>query len=139
MPKVNKHLEIIRQNHNTLEYLSQKNPDHIQWCIIIIYYMAFHYIQAYLAKKYNDHPDAHALLKPIISKDPNLKPIYYKYCDLENDSRQARYYGKKFNISTMRCECLVWFSDIQELIIRLLRLSNQYKYNLHNLFQMPIS
>ncbi len=139
MPKMNDHLEIISKNYCTLEYLTKENPHHIQWCITIIFYMALHYLHAYFAEKSNIHPDSHARLQQEVRTDSNLKSIYKKYRHLEDDSRQARYLGKKFEIYNMRSECLVWFRDIQASILKLLNLSKRQEYNLHNLFQNPTS
>lgn len=134
MPNLDTHIDVLKSNYDTLKYLSNNNPHSLGWCITIIHYMALHYIQGYLAQKYNEHPDSHIILREKIKNDSNLKPIVYKYLDLENDSRAARYRGKKFNVYNMRSENLVWFRDIQDHILKLLKLPDHEKYNLHTLF-----
>lgn len=63
MPYKDKHLEIIKTNYNALVHLSNPDPSsYTDWCVTIIFYMALHYIQAYLAEAANEHPDSHALL-----------------------------------------------------------------------------
>ena len=128
-----KHLEIVNDNFEALCHLSSPDPsDHTNWSTTIIFYMALHYIHAYLSKK-DDHPSNHDPLKQKINSLPELKPLYKKYRDLQIDSESARYFGKKLSTYQMRNETLKWFNDIQNKVCELLNISNN-KYDLYNLF-----
>jgi hypothetical protein len=97
--------------------------------------MALHYIHAHLATQ-NEHPSAHIQLKPIISKDQNLKSLYGKYRSLEDDSREARYIGKKFTVYEIRNGTLKWFRDIQSKILQLLKLNDEKPIDLYPHFPL---
>jgi len=133
MPGKKKHLNIINDNFETLCHLSSPDPsDHTNWSTTIIFYMALHYIHAYLSKK-NEHPTSHKVLEKI-QFYPKLKPLYQKYPHLKHDSEDARYRGKKLSVYRMRSGVLIWFRDIQDEICSLLNISQGNKYNIHDLF-----
>ena len=97
--------------------------------------MALHYVHAYLSTK-NDHPSSHDSLEQRINQYPELKPIYTKYRNLQDDSRSARYLGDNFTVYQMRDETLKWFSSIQNKVNGLLKPSKTKKYDLYNLFPL---
>ncbi len=137
MPQVDKHLDIIESNHKALAHLVEPDPSqYTDWCVTIIFYMALHYIHAYLAKTSNEHPDSHASLQPLIRNDPQIKPLYLKYRHLEDDSRKARYDGEMLTIPQLRNESLRWFKDIQSSVFRLLKLTNRQEFDLYSLFPL---
>ncbi len=137
MAQTDKHLKIVENNYEALSHLAYPDPSkYTDWCVTIVFYMALHYIHAYLAKKSNEHPDSHASLQPLIKNDPNIKPLYSKYRHLEDDSRKARYDGEIFTIKQMRDESLKWFSDIQNNILTLLNLTSRQQFDLYKLFPM---
>jgi len=129
------HLHIVEHNHHALVHLAQPHPaDYTDWCTVIIYYMALHYIHAYLAKRLDVHPSSHVTLQPLIQRTPSLKPLYMKYRHLEDDSRDARYYGKKFTLAEMGNGSLKWFHDIQGRIFHLLKMKDKKEHDLYPLF-----
>ncbi|MEE4355773.1 MAG: hypothetical protein V2I97_04840 [Desulfococcaceae bacterium] len=137
MPTKDKHLDIIDRNYKTLIHLSNPEPsDYTEWCIIIIYYMAFHYIQAYLDVNINEHPSSHAVLQNKIKDINQLKPLYGKYRQLEDDSRKARYEGHDFTIYSIRSDNLKNFQEIQNMIFTLLNIQDRQKYDLYKLFPL---
>ena len=137
MPQTDKHFDIIEDNHSALAHLANPEPSkYTNWCVTIIFYMALHYIHAYLAKISNQHPDSHAALQPLIQKDSKLSPLYTKYRHLEDDSRKARYDGEKFTIPQMRNESIKWFKDIQSSIFSLLKIKNRQELDLYSLFPL---
>ena len=137
MPQADKHFDIIEDNHSALAHLVDPDPSkYTNWCVTIIFYMALHYIHAYLAKISNEHPDSHVALQPLIQNDLKLRPLYTKYRHLEDDSRKARYDGEKFTIPQMRNESIKWFKDIQSSIFNLLKIKNRQELDLYSLFPL---
>ena len=97
MPNSIKHLSIIEQNYKTLVHLTQSVPsNYSDWCVTIIFYMALHYVHAFLSEELAEHPNDHQSLQSIIVSNTQLKAIYQKYRNLQDDSREARYNGEKF-------------------------------------------
>ena len=135
MPNKNKHLQIVAQNYKVLSHLSKPNPsDYTDWCVTIVYYMALHFVHAYLAEKKDQHITIHSVLQKTIKDDPNLKSIYSDYRHLQDDSQDARYSGLKLSIYNMRNINLKSFKKIQNKIIRLLKISDANKHDLYPLF-----
>ncbi len=135
MPNSNKHLQIINHNYNALSHLSNPNPsNYTDWCITIIFYMALHFVQAYLADKKNEHITNHSTLQQKIREDQNLRSTYNTYRHLQDDSVNARYNGDKLSIYEMRNSTLKYFKTIQNKIISLLNVSDTNKYDLYPLF-----
>lgn len=131
------HIKIVAQNYQALSHLASPTPaNYTEWCTTVIYYMSLHYIHAYLAGKYNDHPSSHSDLQPKINSNSNLKSLYTKYRDLEDDSRKARYDGEKLSIYEMRNSVLKWFIDIQNKICNLLSIPAERKHDLYHLFPL---
>ena len=128
------HLNIINHNFSALNYLSKQLERYTDWCITIIFYMALHYIHAYLSQQ-NEHPTSHSNLDQLIAKNPKIKKIRNKYRHLYDDSRQARYYGNKLSIYEMRNSSLKYFNEIQQIICELLKHKPQHS-NLYDLFPL---
>lgn len=136
MPSKEDHFSIIEHNHDVLKHLTQPVcSNYTDWCVTIIFYMALHFIHAYLAKDDN-HPSSHADLQNIIPKDLNLKPLYHKYKHLADDSRKARYDGTMLTVYEMRSQHLSWFKDIQTHVHTLVRTDSSNKYDLYPLFPL---
>jgi len=134
MPNKTDHLNIVRQDYSALKWLSQSVGQYTDWCTTIIFYMALHYIHAYLAQK-NEHPNSHYEIDTLIAKNTKIKKIRNKYRHLYDDSRQARYLGTKLSIYDMRSSILKYFNEIQQLICKLLKHHPQHS-NLYNLFPL---
>jgi len=135
VPRKEKHIDIINDNFKALSHLSFPDPsDHTNWSTTIIFYMALHYIHAYLSKK-NEHPTSHTVLEKI-NLYPKLKPLYSKYPHLKDDSEGARYRGEKLSVYDMRRSVLKYFSDIQDEICSILNIPNGNKHNSYDLFPL---
>jgi len=138
MPSKEEHLVIIDHNFKALALLSHplcsKYSEYTDWSETMIFYMALHYIHAYLAINKNMHPGDHFELQRIIGIINNLKPIYSKYRSLQDDSRKARYDGIKFSVYEMRNNYLIYFKDVQNLICNLLDIETSKRYDLYPMF-----
>ncbi|WP_080805352.1 hypothetical protein [Desulfamplus magnetovallimortis] len=135
MPDKEAHFEIIDKNYKALMHLSSPDPsEHIEWSVIIIYYMALHYIQAYFDATCEEHYSNHMSLQNRMREVPQLRSIYGRYRQLEDDSRKARYDGETFNIYTLRNETLKSFQKIQDLVLSWLENTDRNSYNLYKLF-----
>lgn len=135
MPDTNEHLQIVNQNYAALSHLSKPDPSvYTDWCVTIIFYMALHLVQAYLADKKNEHTTNHPTLQKNISEDQNLKSMYGNYRHLQDDSANARYDGQKLPIYRMRSSTLQYFKIIQDKIFSLLNIAGATKHDLYLLF-----
>jgi len=134
MPTKTKHLSIVNSNFSALQSLVKDNPnDHSSWLVIIVFYMALHYLQAFFDHKFNEDVEYHPQIQDKIARTPELKPIYDKYKKLRDDSEAARYKGKSFDIPYMRTTTLKHFMEIQKHICEKIN-ENSVVNNIHNLF-----
>lgn len=134
MADKDEYLQIIEQNYETLTHLTKPNPgDYTEWCVTIIYYMALHYIHAYLAQKRKRHPASHANLTPEM-QDPPLKNLYKTYRNLEDDSRDARYNGTKFSVDQIKNGSIRWFNAIQTSVSDWLKIPLSKQHDISILF-----
>lgn len=137
MPTKEDHLRIVNQNFQTLGHLSRPNPsEYTDWCITIIFYMALHFIQAYLAEKKDEHPGVHGQTIDKILESPDIRPLYHKYRHLKDDSEDARYQGIKLTVYGMRLESLKWYKSIQDEISKLISLPDENEHDLYPLFPL---
>ena len=135
MSNKEQHFNLVDHNYEALRHLSSPNASsYIDWCTTIIFYMALHYIHAYLADKENDHPSNHTNLDSIISENARLRPIYHKYRHLKDDSEDARYEGKILSIYHLRQSVLKYYSEIENKVLQLLNLKTRPQYDLYLLF-----
>jgi len=70
--------------------LSLDNQTRIDWALVILFYAAVHYVEAYLAVS-NQHLRSHAARDNVIGRDGYLKRIYMEYQDLKFYGFSARY------------------------------------------------
>lgn len=137
MSEKEQHFDIIDHNYEALSHLTSPNASsYLDWCATIIFYMALHYIHAYLADKENMHPTSHPNLGNIISDNKNLRPIYDKYRHLKDDSEDARYLGTILTIYELRQTALKFYTDIEKKILQLLNIKNRPRHDLYNMFPL---
>lgn len=92
MPNRDDHL--AQAVHNRAFYDSINRELYTDWAIIVIFYAALHYIDAFLATvPYPPiHPGRHDVRDNSVRDLAQLRPIYSEYRTLKDQSRTARYY-----------------------------------------------
>jgi hypothetical protein len=76
--------------HNE-DFVKEIDNPFFDWKICGMFYVAVHYVDAYLAKVFSFHPSSHAVRTGAVQRDAKLKPIFDDYRELLNESRTARY------------------------------------------------
>ncbi len=66
------------------------NQSKIDWALIMLFYAAMHYVEAYLAKS-GVHLRIHTTRDNAISRDSSLRKIFKEYSDLKFYGYNARY------------------------------------------------
>lgn len=90
MPALKKHIQQAEKNEEFFSSFNLKNTRFLDWAITALFYSALHYVDAYLATK-SQHPFNHRDRGQWLTKEQNLKYIYYDYEELKNRSEDARY------------------------------------------------
>lgn len=70
----------------------------IDWALVILFYAAMHYIEAYLATL-GQHLRSHTTRDNFVGRDVQLRRIYSEYQDLKYFGYNARYEMQKFTAS----------------------------------------
>jgi len=89
-----------KAEHNEFLISTLDNP-FWDWAIIVTFYAALHYVEAYLGTK-GIHAPTHPVRDSHIQRDSTLKTIYVDYRELENESRDARYDAIEFKQEDVR-------------------------------------
>jgi hypothetical protein len=84
------------------------------WVVTALFYAALHYVDAYLAKRWNQHPPKHRTRDSTIGKEVELRKIYNEYALLKNDSINARYLSYSFGADEVRKTVLPRYGRIKD-------------------------
>jgi hypothetical protein len=88
MPARDEH--IAQANHNQ-SFVDSFDPNtYSDWSATVLFYVALHYIDAFLSLK-GQHPPKHEVRDDWVRKVPELRPIVADYFRLKNFSINARY------------------------------------------------
>ena len=90
MPSQEAHLRQAEHNEAVFSYLAARGQAFADWQIIVLFYAALHYVEAYSAGA-NVHNASHQSRARLMSVEVFLKAIFVDYAELDRYSRQARY------------------------------------------------
>lgn len=93
-PTFNEHCEKRDKAKAAQLALQQINlKEHADWIVIIAFYQALHWVDAYLISKGHSQPTSHGKRKNVIRSDSSLRPIYRHFDYMHNASEHARYHS----------------------------------------------
>lgn len=84
------HLKKARDNETFLTTVDTSAPVGIGWAITIKFYIALHYIQAYMVSNNQDFV-RHKNRGDAVERDPRIRNAYDDYRELYDNARDARY------------------------------------------------
>lgn len=84
------HLQKATENEKFAQTIDTNTVAGIEWAITVKFYIALHYIQAYLASKGQNY-FRHESRGDAIERDPKIRNAYDDYRELYDISRDARY------------------------------------------------
>ncbi|MGC9780920.1 MAG: hypothetical protein HZR80_16880 [Candidatus Heimdallarchaeota archaeon] len=88
------HLQIAKKNQDFLIHTEKKIPPFEEWGATILFYIAIHYIEAYLYAKYEMDPSTHLRrLNILINNTTMPEDIIRLYQTLYNRSIECRYHN----------------------------------------------
>ena len=65
--------------------------EHADWIVIIAFYQALHWVDAYLISVGHQQPTGHEKRKNAVRSNPSLRPIYRHFEYMHTASEHARY------------------------------------------------
>ena len=75
--------------------MTLENQPKIDWALVILFYSAMHYVEAYLATL-GQHLRSHTTRDNFVGRDARLRKIFSEYQDLKYYGYNARYEMQKF-------------------------------------------
>ncbi|MBD3189601.1 MAG: hypothetical protein GF308_03105 [Candidatus Heimdallarchaeota archaeon] len=100
MPDKNDHLQIVNKNFDFLDHTEKAIPPFEEWGATILFYIAIHYLEAYLDECYGLHPRTHYKRLMILRNNTSMPSnIIRAYLTLYNRSRECRYQNIRLNNS----------------------------------------
>ncbi len=91
MPTKNEHLQKAEGNEAFAAVIEPDNQTAIDWTLVVLFYAAIHYVEAYLEKHWAMHLRSHTTRDKYIGKEANLKQIFFPYEHLKFYGYNARY------------------------------------------------
>jgi hypothetical protein len=98
LPQKNEHLDKSLATEKLARSLDLQEAVNVDWVIIMLFYAALHYIEAYFAQS-GMHSRDHKQRDSSINGDPKLRPIYKEYGSMKAYSINARYFVQTFTPS----------------------------------------
>ena len=90
MPTKEEHLAKAKGNAAFALSLPLENQTRIDWALIVLFYAALHYVEAYLST-IGQHLRSHTTRDNAVGRDSNLRKVYSEYQDLKYYGYNARY------------------------------------------------
>lgn len=119
MPSKDQHVAKADGNATLALSLTLDNQSRIDWALVILFYAAMHYVEAYLAKS-NVHLRSHTTRDNAISRDSSLRKIFKEYADLKFFGYNARYEVFGFKATDVTDKAAKHFAAIKGHIAPLL-------------------
>ena len=96
MPSKDQHVKKAIDNEEFASNLGDDTQASINWKLVVFFYAALHYVEAYLAKQHNMHLRLHTTRDSEVSREANLKKIRKQYAHLKFYGFNARYEVDQF-------------------------------------------
>ena len=95
LPSKEEHIAKAEGNSALALSMTLENQPKIDWALVILFYSAMHYVEAYLATL-GQHLRSHTTRDNFVGRDARLRKIFSEYQDLKYYGYNARYEMQKF-------------------------------------------
>jgi len=123
---INNYLDLIKHDLNLIDLLTGTRPNHLtkedfsDWQVTTLFYIDCIYLKAVCRLFGEDIQDHHAL-RQIINTRAELWNIAKAYRHLEEDSRDARYEGRKFDKAYISTRLMPKFMQVRDCAVALIK------------------
>jgi hypothetical protein len=90
LPSQQEHMQKAAGNAAFALSIPLTDQTRIDWALVILFYAAVHYIEAYLASS-GQHLKNHTTRDSMVGRDSSLRPVFADYQDLKFYGFNARY------------------------------------------------
>lgn len=112
MPSQQEHVTKAEGNAAFAMSLPLTSQTNIDWVLIVLFYAAIHYVEAYLAKS-GQHTRSHSVRDNIIARDASLRKIYKEFGHLKYFGYTARYEVAGFKAKDVTAEAIPYFEIVK--------------------------
>jgi hypothetical protein len=91
VPTRDEHVEKAEGNETFATTLPSDTQAAIDWTLVVLFYAAVHYVEAYLDKHWGVHVRSHTTRDKYFGKEANLRKIFSPYSHLKFYGYNARY------------------------------------------------
>ena len=91
MPTKDEHITKAQGNESFADSIDPTSQARIDWKLVVLFYTAVHYVEAYVAKALGFHLRSHTTRDSYISRESNLKKVRVSYGHLKFYGYNARY------------------------------------------------
>jgi hypothetical protein len=102
VPTKDEHVQKAQGNEAFAATIQPSNQTAIDWTLIVLFYAAVHYVEAYLEKHWGMNIRSHTTRDKYMGKEANLKPIFSPYSHLKFYGYNARYEVSTFTANDMQ-------------------------------------
>lgn len=102
MPSRDEHVLKAEGNEAFAGTIEPTSQARIDWKLVVLFYTAMHYVEAYLAKNMQMHLRSHTTRDSYVSKESNLKKVRVSYGHLKFYGYNARYEIDGFTIKDVQ-------------------------------------
>jgi hypothetical protein len=119
VPTRDEHVQKAEGNQTVNDLLDASTQARIDWKLIITFYTAMHYVEAYLAKNLSQHVRSHTTRDNYIARDAGLRKIGIVYSHLKFYGYNARYEPPQFKAKDVQ-DAEVYLATLKAGLIPLL-------------------
>lgn len=101
MPTRDEHIQKAQGNEAFADSIEPTSQTRIDWKLVVLFYTAMHYVEAYLAKTMNQHLRSHTTRDSWVSRESNLKKVRIEYAHLKFYGYNARYELNGFTVEDL--------------------------------------
>ncbi len=102
MPTRDEHVRKAQENQAFNDEFDSSTQARIDWKLVVYFYTAMHYVEAYLAKTLGMHGRSHTTRDNYIAREAGLKQIGTEYMHLKYYGYNARYEPPQFNAQDVK-------------------------------------
>jgi len=99
MPTRDEHLKKASESEKLADTMQPSSQASINWKLVILFYIALHYVEAYLAMTMGIHLRSHTTRDNYVTRDSNLRKVRKEYFHLKYFGYNARYEADTFAAS----------------------------------------
>jgi hypothetical protein len=96
VPTREQHIKKASENETFAGALDSATQASLNWKLVIMFYAAIHYVEAYLAKQLNQHLRSHTTRDNYVARESNLRSIRNQHSHLKFYGYNARYEPDQF-------------------------------------------